>query len=424
MAPLTSPGSTAAQRARQLAGELARRGLLSTPRWREALEQVPRHLFAPQAGWALLDTAGGAGRRIDAAADPRGWWDAVYSDSAIVIQADDGAGDPASGEGACSSSVSAPGVVAEFLELLAARPGDRVLEIGTGSGWTAAMLCHTCGDDHVTSIEVDPALAARAEAAITRAGYRPRLLAGDGAAGDPAGAPYDRVHVTCAVADVPRAWISQTRPGGLIVLPWSPSGPTGYKVRLTVVDSLTAVGSFHGQATYMMLRAQRQPSAWSPHHTSQATATVTGLDPRLIAEASDGARLAITAQVPGVGWHTVCDSGATSLLLYEASDPGGSWAACDHTPGAAEFSVTQFGPRRLWDETAAAHLSWLRAGSPGRDRYRVTVGAAGTRIWVDNPANVVGELRPPALGVLAAAGGGWLGGVAEHPLATTWHCPG
>ncbi len=146
-------GGDAVQRAGRLADDLQRRGLLTDPRWREALRAVPRHLFIPQAGWAACDQAGGGGRRIDIAEDPAGWWDAVYSDSSIVIQADDGAGDPASGQGQATSSVSAPGVVIEFLELLGVRPHDRILEIGTGSGWTAALLCHVCGDRFVTSIE-------------------------------------------------------------------------------------------------------------------------------------------------------------------------------------------------------------------------------------------------------------------------------
>jgi hypothetical protein len=63
---------------------------------------------------------------------------------------------------------------------------------------------------------------------------------------------------------------------------------------------------------------------------------------------------------------------------------GGSWAAGDHTPGGAEFPITQ---------TAAAYLSWLRAGAPAADRYRMTAGAAGSRIWIDSPAHV-GELPP------------------------------
>ncbi len=96
--------------------------------------------------------------------------------------------------------------------------------------------------------------------------------------------------------------------------------------------------------------------------------------------------------VPGMGWHTVRDgNGAASLLLFEAADPDGAWAACDYEPGAADFPVTQFGHRQLWDEVASAYLSWLRMGSPGRKRYGLTVDTEGTRMWLDSPHNIIGE---------------------------------
>jgi protein-L-isoaspartate O-methyltransferase len=395
------------RRAAALADDLQQKGRLTDPRWREALCSVPRHLFIPQQAWSVPDEPGGTGIRIDAAADPSAWREAVYSDSSIVIQSDDGAGDPASGHGMSSSSVSAPGIVIQFLELLGLQPGGRILEIGTGSGWTAALLCHAAGDHLVTTIEVDPALTAQAASTLKTAGYAPHVIAGDGAAGYPAGAPYDRVHVTCGVAAIPLAWISQTRPGGLIVAPWSPGGGTGYKVRLKVQDQMTAVGSFHGPATYMMMRAQRMPSSWNPHHSSGADTTRTRLDPRSIADDGEGAHLAILARVPGIGWHTIReDNGATSLLLFEASNPRGAWAACDHEPGVLDSAVTQYGARRLWDEVEAAYMSWLRSGAPGPERYGITADPAGTRIWLDNPRNVIcaPPNRFPSSVMMAASG--------------------
>jgi hypothetical protein len=62
-------------------------------------------------------------------------------------------------------------------------------------------------------------------------------------------------------------------------------------------------------------------------------------------------------------------------------------------PGAADFVVTQFGARRLWDEMEAAYLCWLRSGAPGRERYGITVDAAGSQMWLDNPENAIGLRR-------------------------------
>lgn len=143
------PAGVAGKEGTALAHQLHRRGHLTDPRWREALCSVPRHLFVPHQTWAIPDDPGQAGFRIDAIADPLTWLNAVYSDCSIVIQSDDGAGDPASGQGRFSSSVSAPGAVIQFLELLDPRPRSRILEIGTGSGWTAALLCHAAGDQLV-----------------------------------------------------------------------------------------------------------------------------------------------------------------------------------------------------------------------------------------------------------------------------------
>ncbi|WP_165974694.1 hypothetical protein [Nonomuraea deserti] len=123
------------------------------PRVRAALQAVPRHEFVPTLGLAFFGD--GDARVIDRETDPAAWWDAVYSDTSIVTQLDDGATDLASGSGDHTSSASAPSTVASLLHLLAAGPGHRVMEIGTGTGWTACLLSHLAGEHgSVTSIEV------------------------------------------------------------------------------------------------------------------------------------------------------------------------------------------------------------------------------------------------------------------------------
>ncbi|RAY12971.1 hypothetical protein DPM19_22445 [Actinomadura craniellae] len=225
-------------------------------RWRAPLRNAPRHLFVPDRAWATPD--GGAGYLIDRNQDPDAWLDAAYADMAIVTQLDDGATDVATGAGEYTSSLSAPSVILAGLSLLNPGAGSRVLEIGTGTGWTAGLLSSQVGDENVTSMEVDPAVLAEAAVNLKKAGCGPRLVLGDGAEGLPEKAPYDRVHVTCGVATVPYEWVRQTRPGGIIVLPWMPSPDTGQLTSLTVRDDGTAVGRFYGEVNYMMLRAQRE----------------------------------------------------------------------------------------------------------------------------------------------------------------------
>ncbi|GAA3737308.1 methyltransferase domain-containing protein [Salinactinospora qingdaonensis] len=379
-----------AARIAALADDLHARGILHDQRWRHMLRAVPRHHFAPTTGWASPDD-GATPHGIDADTDPSGWWDAVYSDTSIVFQTDDGTADPTAGTGEFSSSVSAPGVVTRFLELLDLDDHHRALDIGTGSGWTAGLLSARLGAHNVTSVEVDERIAAQAAANLERAGYAPTLVVGDGANGRPDGAPYDRVHVTCGVEYVPAAWITQTRPGGVIVAPWMSGGSVGHRLRLTVVDETTAVGSFHGPAAYMMLRAQRHNRVWEAHHSEQARYSTTRLDPRAVAGAGSGAHLAVAALAPRIGWFSdIGDDGGFSLLLYELSSREDSWAGCYYQPGNTDYEVVQYGDRHLWDEVEAAYLSWVRLGRPGHDRFGLTVTTDGRqRLWVDHPERTV-----------------------------------
>ncbi|MEV4371689.1 methyltransferase [Nonomuraea sp. NPDC049637] len=235
---------------------------------------------------------------IDLDTDPDGWWRAVYSNTAIITQRNDGLADVADTHAYPTSSLSSPHVVAEMLDLLDIASHHQVLGIGAGSGWTDALLAWRLGDDQVTTVEIDEYVAARASANYKAAGYLPTLLIGDGTRGAPDGAPYDRMHVTCGVRNVPYEWIEQTRPGGSIVLPWMPMpGQWGYQLRLDVLDDGVAVGRFHGDCGFMMLRSQRVES-WPPYADTDVKST-SRLDPREPAGALDrGFALHLAALAP------------------------------------------------------------------------------------------------------------------------------
>ena len=323
---------------------------------------------------------GSAGRLINRDADLCGWLRVVYSDMTIITQREDGAGDPASAVGLATSSLSAPGIVMSFLNLLQPAPGDDVLEIGTGTGWTAALLAARCGDRHVTSVEIDQSLHARAAANLRATGCYPELVCGDGADAMP-GRLFDRLHVTCGFRDIPSAWMAQLRAGGTAVLPWHSNGSDGWQVRLTSAGDGTATGTFHGMANYMMLRGQRVGTVlWHSHHGDHADVTTTGLDPEQIADAGRAAILALTAANPDLTCIAGREPDGTAFVhLAETGNPDGSWAACDGgRPG--EHIVTQFGPRRLWDATESAFARWDAAGRPGPEQYRLVVTPRGQRI--------------------------------------------
>jgi protein-L-isoaspartate O-methyltransferase len=193
---------------RALADRLEKAGVLRTPRWRAAVEAVPRELFLRPGIFLPVD--GGRWRPVTAVgADPAEWARIVYSDKSLVTQLDgrltaDRAPDPVAGSPTSSSTT--PVTVVDMIEQLDVEDGHRVLEIGTGTGYSAALMCHRLGEDNVTTVEVDPAVAARADAALEAAGFSTWTVTGDGLLGHPRRAPYDRTIATCAVRRIPYTW--------------------------------------------------------------------------------------------------------------------------------------------------------------------------------------------------------------------------
>ncbi len=128
----------------------------------------------------------------------------AYADRALAID--------------CGQTISQPYIVALMTQALALRGTERMLEIGTGSGYQTAILAELAAD--VVSIERHEALSRRAEAALVELGYsHVKLIVGDGSLGWPSDAPYDRILVTAAAAAPPQHLIDQLTPDGILVIP-------------------------------------------------------------------------------------------------------------------------------------------------------------------------------------------------------------
>ncbi|MEV4078467.1 methyltransferase domain-containing protein [Nonomuraea fuscirosea] len=356
---------------------------------RDAVRAVPRHLFIPPVGLVVEE---GEPYLIDRDADPGTWWDTVYSRSIIVTQLDDGATGLRALRGDSTSSASAPSTVADLLNHLQPEPGHRVLDVGTGTGWTAALLSHLVGDQgEVTSIEVDPAVAEQAAKNLTSAGVLARLVVGDGALGCTGGEPYDRVHVTCGVRTIPYAWVEQTRPGGVIVLPWHPGYGTSHALRLVVQEGGTAVGRVAGYAGYMMMRSQRPRPGQDPPPEQERRHYRTALDPRALDQLSAGADLAIAA-LTGLLSHTTegaDEDGPYVRTWVHDPDDARSWAVATWRPGSVDHGVQQVGDRPVWDEVLQAYTQWVRWGQPHWRRYGITIAPSSQSIWLDTPERVL-----------------------------------
>lgn len=373
-------------------GRALRRSGALTDDWRPAFDAVDRAAFLPDLMWPF-DMATATSAPVDRRTDPAAWYAYADSDMPLTTQWDDGGHrGPGPGRVATSSS-SMPSVVFAMLADLDPRDGMSVLEIGTGTGWTSALMAHRLGGERVTTLEVDAAVARSARAALDRAGLHPDVRAADGLPGHPGGAPYDRVVATCGLRRVPYAWVEQTAPGGLIVAPWG----THYAnrdtvVRLTVApDGRGASGSFTRPVEFMKARAQRlvRPahSAYLPDgFPGGADATATTLT------AADGFAdpfgpfaFAAGLRVPGCAWAAGERGGDHSVWFYSLTDR--SWAAALFRHDRPTTTVHQCGPRRLWDEAETAWHWWTARGRPDPDRFGLTVTARGQRAWLDEPGD-------------------------------------
>lgn len=371
----------------RLARTLIAGGFLS-PDWHAPFVRVRRADFIPDRFW-VRDAEGY--RPVDRVADPDRWRRLVYSDTALITQVADPPGVAVARSP--TSSASMPRVVAAMLDALRVEEGNTALEIGTGSGYNAALLCERLGAARVTSVDIDLGLTERARDALDHAGHTPTVVTGDGAAGWRPRAPYDRAIATCAVRQVPYAWVEQTAPGGVLVLPWGTSLRNGALLRLVVRrradGGLVASGPVVGDSEFMWLRAQ------APHRDvmavvrdeSEATACRTALDPRQVLGDDDAAH-AVGVMVPECR-SAVGGGPDGEWTLWLADESTGSWASLDYAPGAVEFEVWQYGPRTLWTEVGNAYRWWRQCGRPARNRFGVTVSPEGQRVWLDQPERTV-----------------------------------
>ncbi|WIV52906.1 methyltransferase domain-containing protein [Amycolatopsis nalaikhensis] len=364
-----------------LVEHLVDKGALTTPQWRAAFEALPRHLFAPK--FTLPDNLGGQSHDAADSVRREDWLRAVYHDDALLTDFDE--------QGILVSSCSAPTVVATMLEHSGATEGNSVLEIGTGTGWTAALLSHRLGAGSVTSVDVNPTYVDQARQRLDALGLAPTLAVADGYLGYPRRAPYDRIIATASLRQVPPAWLAQVRPGGTILTDIR-GAFAGNLARLTVEDDQSAHGQFiPARLNFMPLRSPEQPFLIQPELSRRAVSEggesrTTRLAPGVLRER--GRVFAFFAQLamPGTdsGYIKVTDGPMYFCLL----DPHtGAWARVEVTPGdpAADRQVWQGGHRRLWDELEAAHERWLQLQQPRPEDFTILITPDAEQV-VTHPA--------------------------------------
>ncbi|WP_225832072.1 methyltransferase domain-containing protein [Streptomyces sp. NK08204] len=287
--------------------------------WREAFAAVPRHVFVPYYyAWAA-GAGGGHERRWGESPDREDrerWVRGAYADVPLATRMRDGE---------LLSSSSRPSLMARMLVELRVGDGHRVLEVGAGTGYNAALLCHRLGDDGlVTTVDLDPEITESARRHLAEAGHHPLVVTGDGARGVPRRAPFDRIIATCELPTVPRAWLAQCRPGARVLTPLA----TGL-VALTVRDAGHAEGRFLDQ-----------PAHFVPLRGTGRTANPDGVLPGRLPRRARG-------QEP---------------FRFLLGLVRGALGPCE------------------------ALALWEGEGRPDRERYGVTVSAERAWAWLDDPA--------------------------------------
>jgi protein-L-isoaspartate(D-aspartate) O-methyltransferase len=358
-----------------------------------ALRDVPRHLFLPHLP------------PPDA-----------YLDDAIVTKRD-AAGQPI-------SSSSQPAIMAIMLDQLGLAPGQRVLEIGAGTGYNAALMRHITGPEGtVVSVDIDDDLAAQARGHLAAAGYpEVTVVAADGADGYPPGAPYDRVIATVGVSDLAPAWLQQAGPGARIVVPLGLRGsqvavaferadPDGHWVSRSVAPCgfMRIRGTLAGPERTVVIQpglsvmlpdgltladgSEADAAVLAACFDAPATGAATGVSASslqlwgfsLWLGTRDRRSCAVAEERPADGapgllarapfrWPAVAstaaiaDSGGVAVLLLEEPPPAeGRWA------GQAALEVAGFGPHgaALANDLAGLVRAWDQAGQPDAARLRV-----------------------------------------------------
>ncbi|MFF0000533.1 methyltransferase domain-containing protein [Streptomyces avermitilis] len=367
---------------------------------REALLTLPRQVLMPQAyvrrsapdedppRWDLLDWS-----RPD---DRDELLERLHSGDSVAIQHE---GEPILGRvagprrgGAMTAMSSTMGMTADLLQLLDLRAGQRVLDVGTGAGVTAAVACFVCSDAGVVTLDIDPHVTAAARERLSALGYRPAVVRGDGTTGWPDAGPYDRIFVSFAVPRVPRALVEQLAPGGLALMTLGTSSPSW--------PGLAVIGKPQDGTVEAELRAvefgHRAGAGFDRLFLSaQFRATITTADGwtqrSQLAPPADTARgmwLALDALHPGLVRHF----GAEDLTI--GAPDCGSWMRVKEV-GYHRWDVTTRGPRDIWAEVQDVAARWRAAGEPAA--YRIHLDADGAQ-RATSPNSALTWQFAPALG--------------------------
>lgn len=336
------------EHARALADKVSHRG----SRWYRPIAGTPRHEFVP----AWWESDGGHWRLR------RGPLDAVYTDRSLVTRVGTHHADLAAGHdrpaGEPTSSSTQPSLSVSMYRHARLDDEARILEVGTGSGYGTALLCHRYPASNITSIDIDPYLTAVAAERLGVVGAHPNVVEGDATVKVPG--VFDAIASTVAVRPIPPAWLDALPVGGRFATVISGTWIVVYGERRRdgvfghLARDWAGFMAARSGADYLQARAVD----WDAIGTAEGEHAGLGRYPVLdIGEAWE-LHTMLELEVPGLRHRYGEADGQRTALVAHAD---GSWAHAT----AAGFDpplVRQSGPRRLWDEIDRVRDIWLQQG--------------------------------------------------------------
>lgn len=373
----------------KLASELERKGVLNSPKLKEAFLSVPRHLFIDRFYKFNPDSGSSNWTEItrDDSAISDSWMDEIYRDTPLVTAIN--------GENFPISSNTAPWLTCLMLDALKLNRGQTVLEIGTGTGYTASLLAKIVGDPKlVTTIEIDPDLVEDAERRIRTVLKEPvSIHVGDGLNGYSKNSPYDRIYATASYHRVPIEWLRQLRGEGVLILNLKGLGrkvPSGIFRIEKSFDESTSTGRFleiPDRVGFISLQDSSLPTAseavmkfsaeafQSEFHFSERS-----FNPiELFSANKSGFRYLILLKLPDLYVvpsnhlldehipHYIIDMGGNTLLAFQRRRKSTSW------------TVKVKGHADLWEKISRLYQWWENNGRPQATEFLVGLDEEGNR---------------------------------------------
>lgn len=360
----------------ELVTALMQSGAIHSPAIQQAFLTVPREAFVPFFYREDETSRKMAWVRVEATqCSPEEYLAQIYRNDPLVTKVDD--------RGWPVSSSSMPSAMGKMLEALDVRPGQRVLEIGAGSGYNAALLACLSDDAHnIVTIEHDATLAVHAKEALGKVlGEGAAVIVGDGFLGYDQGGLYDRIIATASVGTLPRAWIAQLQVEGKLVMDLQGSLASGF----LVVEKSTerVIGHFLAEPLHFMpleTEAVVAPKANIAMLVQQPCSATFVLEKDHIfpGKLFDPAfrwflqwRL-LGCQVSKQRQRTR-ETGTMLHSVFLVEPQSKAVVRLQQQEGEELWHGTAYGPPSFWDDLQQAWHDFLSIGAPSQQEYQVVV---------------------------------------------------